>query len=67
MKFMLRLKNNFFFYISMKNPLVFWLSLLALGFIVLAVWIDWLFLIGAIIIMIYNQKELIKNSPIKSN
>lgn len=44
----------------MKNPRVFWFSILALGFIALGILIDWLFLIGAIIIMLWNQKELMK-------
>ena len=44
----------------MKNKKVTILSIIALVCIVLAIVIDWLFLIPAVIIMIYNQKELIK-------
>ncbi|MDP3965928.1 MAG: hypothetical protein Q8Q04_00150 [archaeon] len=36
-------------------------SVLALLFIFLAFKIDWLFLIGAVILMIINQKMLLKN------
>lgn len=35
-------------------------SLLALGFLALSFLIDWLFIIGSVIFMILNQKELIK-------
>jgi len=45
---------------KMKNPKVFIFSLIALGFVALAFWVDWLFLIGAVVIMIYNQRELKK-------
>ena len=44
----------------MKNKKVMLLSIIALICIALAVIIDWLFLIPAVIIMIINQKELIK-------
>ncbi len=36
------------------------LSIIALVFIFLAFRFDWLFLIGAVIIMIINQRELLK-------
>lgn len=45
----------------MKNLKVVVFSILALICIALAFLVDWLFLIGAIILMILNQKELIKN------
>ena len=44
----------------MKNKKVTVLSIIALICIVLAITIDWLFLVPAVIIMIINQKELIK-------
>jgi len=44
----------------MKNKKVVLLSIIALICIVLAITIDWLFLIPAVIIMLINQKELIK-------
>ncbi len=42
----------------MKNLKVFLFSLIALVFIFLAFAINWLFLIGAVILMLLNQKEL---------
>jgi hypothetical protein len=44
----------------MRNPLVFWLSILGLGFIVLAILISPWFVAGAVIIMLINQRELIR-------
>ncbi len=44
----------------MKNPKVVFFSLLALGFLALTFLVDWLFIIGAVILMILNQKELMK-------
>ena len=44
----------------MKNIKVVVLSVIALICIVLAIIIDWLFLIPAVIIMLINQRELIK-------
>jgi len=44
----------------MKNKKVVILSVIALICIVLAITIDWLFLIPAVIIMLINQKELFK-------
>ncbi len=44
----------------MKNPKVVVLSLIAIGFVVLSFTVNWLFLIGAVIIMIINQRELMK-------
>ena len=41
-----------------KNPRVVSLSLLALIFIYLTFTVDWLFIIGAVVIMFLNQKEL---------
>lgn len=44
----------------MKNKKVVILSIIALICIFLAIVIDWLFLIPAVIIMLINQKELLK-------
>jgi len=44
----------------MKNQKVISLSILALGFVVLSLLVDWLFLIPAVIIVFLNQKELMK-------
>ena len=44
----------------MKNIKVMVFSIIALICVVLAFVIDWLFLIPAVIIMLINQKELIK-------
>lgn len=44
----------------MKNPKVVIYSLIALGFLALAFLVDWLFIIGAVILMIINQRELMK-------
>lgn len=42
------------------NKKVVILSIIALGFLALTFLIDWLFIIGAVIITIINQKELMK-------
>lgn len=44
----------------MKNPKIVFLSIIAIGFVILSLTVNWLFLIGAVIIMLINQKELIK-------
>jgi len=36
-------------------------SILALGFLALTYLVDWIFIIGAVILMILNQKELRKD------
>jgi len=41
------------------NKKVFFLSLLALVFLLLTFLVHWAFIIGAVIIMLINQKELI--------
>jgi hypothetical protein len=43
------------------NKLVVFNSTVALILIILSFTVDWLFLIGAVILMIINQKILIKN------
>lgn len=42
------------------NLKVVLLSIVALGFMALTFLVDWLFIIGAVIIMFINQKELMK-------
>ncbi len=44
----------------MRDTKVMILSIIALGCVILAIIVDWLFLIPAVIIMLYNQKRLIK-------
>ena len=44
----------------MKNPKVVLFSIIALAFVGLAILVDWLFIIIAVILMIINQKELMK-------
>jgi len=46
----------------MRNPKVFFLSLIALVFVALGIFVDWYFLIVSIILMIVNQRELMKKS-----
>lgn len=45
---------------AMFNKKVVLLSIIALGFLVLTFLIDWLFIIGAVIIILINQRELMK-------
>lgn len=35
-------------------------SIIALGFLILTFTVNWIFIIGAVVLMILNQKELIK-------
>jgi len=42
------------------NPKIIIFSLLALGFLALTFFVDWLFIIPAVILMILNQRELMK-------
>jgi len=44
----------------MKNPKVVIYSIIALIFLALTFLVDWLFIIGAVILMILNQRELMK-------
>ena len=44
----------------MKNLKVVVQSIIAIGFLVLTFTVDWLFIIGAVIFMGLNQRELIK-------
>ncbi len=45
---------------KIKKPKVVIYSLLAFGFIALTFLVDWMFIIGAVILMILNQRELMK-------
>lgn len=42
------------------NKKVVLFSILALGFLALTYFVDWLFIIGAVILVYLNQKELMK-------
>jgi len=44
----------------MKNLKVVIFSILALGFLVLTFLVDWIFIIGAVVLMLLNQKELMR-------
>jgi len=46
--------------IKIKNSRVVIYSIIALGFLALTFWVDWIFIIGAVVLMILNQKELNK-------
>ena len=46
---------------KIKSPKVVILSFIALFFLYLTFAVDWLFIIGAVIIMFINQKELMKS------
>ena len=45
---------------KMKNKKVVIYSIIALGFLVLTFLVDWIFIIGAVILMILNQRELMR-------
>lgn len=49
----------------MKSPKIVIFSILALGFLILTFTIHWMFIIGAAILMILNQKELLKKKKTK--
>lgn len=49
--------------LKIKNPKVVLFSLFAIGFVILAILIHWLFIIPAVILMILNQRELLKPKP----
>ena len=44
----------------MKNPRVVIRSILAIGFLILTFTVDWLFIIGAVILMFLNQRDLMR-------
>jgi len=45
---------------KLKNPKVVLFSLIALGFLALTFLVDWLFIMGAVVLLYLNQKELMK-------
>ncbi len=47
---------------KIKNPKVMIYSLLAIAFIILTFTVNWAFLIGAIILVFLNQRELMKQN-----
>lgn len=47
---------------KLKNPRVVIYSVIALGFIVLGFLVSYWFIIGAIVLMILNQRELMKKN-----
>lgn len=42
------------------KPLVIIYSLIALGFLALTFFVDWIFILGAVIMVYLNQRELMK-------
>ena len=44
----------------MKNPKVVIFSIIAIVFLVLTFLVDWLFIIGAAVLMVLNQRELMR-------
>jgi hypothetical protein len=46
----------------MKNIRVVIYSIIALGFIALTFLVDWMFIIGAVFLMILNQRELFRKN-----
>ena len=44
----------------LKNPKVVLFSIIAIGFLVLTFLVDWLFIIGAVVLLYLNQRELMK-------
>ena len=44
----------------MINLKVVIFSIIALGFLVLTFLVDWIFIIGAVVLMILNQRELME-------
>lgn len=51
---------------QLRNKKVFFFSLIALACIALTFLVNWAFIIGAIVLMILNQRELFKNSNLKN-
>ncbi len=43
------------------NPKVIVYSLIALGFMALTFLVDWIFIVGAVVLVYLSQKELMKN------
>lgn len=57
----------FKYYCAKMNKRVLIFSVLGLIFVALAIIVDWLFLIGAVICMLLNQKELFKKQDKTEN
>jgi len=55
-----KLFKSYLVKLIMKNKKVVIYSILALGFIALTFLVDWLFIIGALILIYLNQRELMK-------
>ena len=47
-----------------KQKIIFF-SILAMGFLALTYIVDWIFIAGAIALVYYNQKEILKNKNSK--
>jgi hypothetical protein len=45
---------------KIKKPKVVIYSFIGFGFLALTFFVDWIFIIGAVIMMILNQRELMK-------
>jgi len=45
---------------KIKNPRVVIYSIIALGFVYLTFAVDWIFIVGAAVLIYLNQKELMK-------
>ncbi len=55
--------NKLFYWHDMKNKpniKVIIYSLIAFGFLALTFFVDWIFIIGAVVMMYLNQRELMK-------
>ena len=48
---------------KVKNPRVVLFSLLALACVALGIFVSYWFLVGAVILMLINQRELMGNKP----
>ncbi|MGD9275665.1 MAG: hypothetical protein PVJ67_00670 [Candidatus Pacearchaeota archaeon] len=46
--------------IKIRNKKVVLFSLIAIGFLILSFLVDWIFIIGAVVLMWLNQRELMK-------
>jgi hypothetical protein len=47
---------------KIKNPKVVIYSLIAFCFLALTFFVDWIFIIGAVVMMVLNQRELFKKN-----
>jgi len=51
----------------MRSEKVVLFSLIAIGFVILTFVVDWIFIIGAVILIYLNQKELMKKKLLVFN